>query len=205
MPRSKNRFDISPLVTTCRHSESVNTRVLRRIESQGPGRVLTPQDFGELGTRTAVATALKRHKAADTVPQLGRVLYDVPRLHRVLGTLWPDIDTISQQLARKDGLRLQPTGVHAANLLGLSEQVPAKVVFLTDGATRTVRLGPRKSRSSAQAERPLDPGAAQHRAGNVTPRQVAELRERLPAAQRAEILTTCTPHRCGCMRICARR
>jgi hypothetical protein len=44
-------------------------------------------------------------------------------------------------LAGCDRLRLPPSGAYAANLLGLSEQVPAKVVFLTDGATRAARIG----------------------------------------------------------------
>ena len=41
----------------------------------------------------------------------------------------------------RDGTRIQPTGAYAANILGLSEQVPAKVVFLTDGSSRTVKIG----------------------------------------------------------------
>ena len=101
-----------------------------------------PSDFADLGTRTAVATALKRHKAAGSTRLLGRGLYDVPRVHAALGTLWPAIESISRALERKDGLRLQPTCVYAANLLSLSEQVPAQVVFLTDGATRSVKVGP---------------------------------------------------------------
>jgi len=181
-----------------KHSESVDTQVLRRIESQGPGWVFTPHDLADLGTRTAVATALKRHKAAGTIRQLGRGLYDVPRVHSVLGTLWPDIDAVSQALARKDGLRLQPTGVYAANLLGLSEQVPAKVVILTDGATRTVKAGPTQitlkrttPRNMAAAGRLaglLIQALRSLGAGNVTTGHIAQLRKRLPAAQRAEVL-----------------
>src|SRR5208282_2626578 len=41
----------------------------------------------------------------------------------------------------RDCTRIQPTGTYAANILGLSEQVPAKVVFLTDGPSRTVKIG----------------------------------------------------------------
>lgn len=181
-----------------KHSESVDTQILQRIESQRPGWVFTPHDFADLGSRTAVATALKRHKAAGTIRQLGRGLYDVPRVHRVLGTLWPDIDAISQALARKDGLRLQPTGVYAANLLGLSEQVPAKVVILTDGATRTVKAGPTQitlkrttPRNMAAAGRLsglLIQALRSLGAGNVTAGHIAQLRQRLPAAQRAEVL-----------------
>jgi hypothetical protein len=53
----------------------------------------------------------------------------------------PDIQNVAKALARKTGTRLQPTGAAAANLLGLSEQVPAKVVFLTDGRSKHIRLG----------------------------------------------------------------
>lgn len=181
-----------------KHSKSVDTQVLRRIQSHGPGCVLTPHDFADLGTRTAVATALKRHKAAGTIRQLGRGLYDVPRVHRVLGTLWPDIEAISQALARKDGLRLQPTGVYAANLLGLSEQVPARVVFLTDGSTRTVKAGPtqitlkrttpRNMAAAGKLSGLLIQALRSLGAGKVTARHIAQLRKRLPAAQRAQIL-----------------
>ena len=37
----------------------------------------------------------------------------------------PDVSLVEQALERKDVLRLQPAGAYAANMLGLSEQVPA--------------------------------------------------------------------------------
>lgn len=45
-------------------------------------------------------------------------------------------------VTEKNKIRVQPAGVYAANLLGLSEQVPAKIVLLTDGGTRTIKAGP---------------------------------------------------------------
>lgn len=181
-----------------KHSESVDTLVLQRIRSHGPGWVFTPTDFADLGTRTAVATALKRHKAAGHIRLLGRGLYDVPRRHAVLGVLWPAIEPVAQALERKDGLRLQPSGVYAANLLGLSEQVPAKVVFLTDGATRQLTVGP----TDIQLKRttPRNMATAGRLSGlliqafrslgqaHVTPQRVEHLRRHLPASERASIL-----------------
>jgi hypothetical protein len=55
--------------------------------------------------------------------------------------LSPDIEKVAKALAGKDRIRLQPAGAYATNLLGLSEQVPARVVFLTDGPSRTVKIG----------------------------------------------------------------
>lgn len=181
-----------------KHTESVDTQVLQRIQSHGPGWVFTPSDFADLGTRTAVATALKRHKAAGSIRLLGRGLYDVPRVHAALGTLWPAIESISRALERKDGLRLQPTGVYAANLLGLSEQVPAQVVFLTDGATRSVKVGPTQINLKRTTPRHM---AAAGRLGGLliqalrslgaahtTPQRIEHLRTSLPPEERAKVL-----------------
>jgi hypothetical protein len=79
--------------------------------------------------------------AAKSIRRIARGLYDVPHQHPIVGLTAPDIDNVAKALAGKTGTRLQPTGAYAANLLGLSEQVPAKVVFLTDGISKHVRLG----------------------------------------------------------------
>ena len=124
-----------------KHKQSVDTQVLERIFAQGKGWVLTPTDFADLGSRTAVATALKRHKADGTIRQLGRGLYDRPRHDSKLGVLWPSLDAIVSAVKNRDAVRVQPTGAYAANLLGLSDQVPMRVFYLTDGPKRTIRLG----------------------------------------------------------------
>ena len=124
-----------------KHKQSVDTQVLERIFAQGKGWVFTPTDFADLGSRTAVATALKRHKADGTIRQLGRGLYDRPRHDSKLGVLWPSLDAIVSAVKNRDAVRVQPTGAYAANLLGLSDQVPMRVFYLTDGPKRTIRLG----------------------------------------------------------------
>jgi len=75
------------------------------------------------------------------IHRIARGLYLYPQTHPKLGVLSPTSDQIATALAGKDDLRIQPSGAYAANLLGLSEQVPAKVVFLTDGTNRKVKVG----------------------------------------------------------------
>jgi hypothetical protein len=94
-----------------------------------------------LGSRTAVATALKRHKKAGLIRQVARGLYERPRTHPKLGPLAPDIEAVAAALKSRDAIRLQPTGAYAANLLGLSDQVPMRIVYLTDGLTRRLKIG----------------------------------------------------------------
>lgn len=125
-----------------KHLDSVDTLVLKRIQTKRPGWVFTPAHFYNLGSRTAVATALKRLKATGKIRQLGRGLYDVPRNNPVLGILWPSVEAVTKAIQDKSGIRLQPAGAYAANLLGLCDQVPAKIIYLTDGATGTIKAGP---------------------------------------------------------------
>jgi hypothetical protein len=121
--------------------QSVEKAILSRIHGHGRGWVFTPRHFVDLGPRAAISSALKRHTDASRIRQLARGLYDYPREHNQLGTLAPDTDAVAKALTGRDAVRLQPAGAYAANLLGLSEQVPMKVVFLTDGPSRHVRIG----------------------------------------------------------------
>lgn len=123
---------------------SIDSKVLSRIYGHRGGWVFTPGVFRDLGNRTAVAAALKRHKQTGLIRQLARGLYDYPRSDPSLGVLTPKTDDIANALRDRDGTRLQPSGAHAANLLGLSEQVPVRVVYLTDGPSRQVQLGRRR-------------------------------------------------------------
>ncbi|MHB2026274.1 MAG: DUF6088 family protein [Elusimicrobiota bacterium] len=123
-------------------TNTVRKKLLARMRRLGSGKVHTSKDFLDLGSRDAVDQTLSRLTGSGTVKRLGRGLYYLPRVNPTLGiTLAPDMDDVAQTLARKTGSRVIPSGAVAANRLGLSTQVPAKPVYLTDGRTRTVRVG----------------------------------------------------------------
>jgi len=121
--------------------QSTYNKVISRIYGAGRGSVFSPSDFSDLGSRTAVATALKRHKQAGTIRQVARGLYDYPRKDPQFGLLSPSSDTVAKALAGRDAVRLQASGAYAANLLGLSDQVPMKIIYLTSGRSRSVQFG----------------------------------------------------------------
>lgn len=103
--------------------------------------VFTPPRFFDLGSENSVRKALQTLSEKGVIRRLGRGLYDYPASHPKLGVLTPTPEQIAMALAGKDKTRIQPSGAYAANLLGLTLQVPAQVTFLTDGATRTVTVG----------------------------------------------------------------
>jgi hypothetical protein len=123
-------------------SRAVEKKVLSRIHGGGRGTVFVPGDFLDLGSREAVDVALHRLVKQGAIRRLARGVYDYPKKHPILGDLSPSPDAVAKALAGRDRVRLQPAGAYAANVLGLSEQVPAKAVFLTDGPSRTVKVGP---------------------------------------------------------------
>jgi hypothetical protein len=121
---------------------SIQDKIVDRLRRQGRGKVFTPKDFLDIGSREAVDQALSRLAKAETVQRLRRGLYCYPRINERLGiAIPPDVDEIADALARQTGSRIVPSGATAANRLGLSTQVPAKPVYLTDGRSRQVRVG----------------------------------------------------------------
>ena len=121
-------------------AQSIENKIANRIHSKGAGWVFTPNHFLDLGSRAAVAQSLVRLVRAGTIRRLAHGLYDYPKKHPTLGDLPANYERIAQALAGRDNLRIQPSGAYAANLLGLTEQVPARIVFLTDGSNRTVQI-----------------------------------------------------------------
>jgi hypothetical protein len=176
---------------------SIETHISQRVKRSAHGTVFTPSTFAALGSRAAIDKSLQRLVAQGTLRRLARGWYDKPRTDPLLGTLWPSVDAVIKALVGKDKLRVQPAGVYAANLLGLSEQVPAKIVLLTDGVSRLVRVGPMRLMLKRTSPRKM--AAAGRLSGLViqafkslgapciTPERLAHLRKTLPAAERAKL------------------
>jgi hypothetical protein len=177
---------------------SIESGLARRIRGTGRGFVFTPSHFLDLGSRAAVDQALSRMAATGRIRRLARGLYDYPRHHRVLGELQPSAETIAKALSARDATRLQPAGAYAANLLGLTEQVPAKVVFLTDGASRIVVVGkqtivlkrttPRNMAASGRLSGLIIQALRHIGQRHVTEKTVTALQPRVPAEAREGLL-----------------
>lgn len=160
--------------------------------------MLVPADFLDIGSREAVGLALHRLARKGTIRRLARGVYDFPEEHPVLGPLQPSAEAVAKALAGRDRTRLQPAGAYAANALGLSEQVPAKAVFLTDGPSRTVRIGPMTIQLRRTTAKNM--AAAGRLSGlliqalrelgqeHVTPERRAHLKRTLPAEKRRELI-----------------
>jgi hypothetical protein len=179
-------------------TQSIESKIRAAINGRGRASVFVPADFLKIGSREAVGIALHRLVKEGTLRRLARGVYDFPKEHPKLGLLSPSAEAIARALAGRDRTRLQPAGAYAANALGLSEQVPAKAVYLTDGPARMVKVGPMTiqlrrttARNMAAAGRIsglLIQALRELGKDHVTPERRAHLKQTLPADQRRELL-----------------
>jgi len=122
-------------------TSNIQNKIVYRIRGKGRGWLFSAKHFLDIGTRGAVDKALSRLAKDEIIRRLDRGLYDYPEISFRLGALTPSADKIADMLAKRDHSRLQITGAQAANLLGLSTQVPARVVYLTDGNSKRIKIG----------------------------------------------------------------
>lgn len=175
-------------------AQSIENKIISRIYGKKRGWVFTPNYFLDLGSRTAVAQSLVRLAKSGTVRRLARGLYDYPKNHPDFGALPPDYKCVAQALAGRDNLRIQPSGAYAANLLGLTEQVPAKIVFFTDGPNRKVQIGkqtialkrttPKNMATAGRVSGLVIQALRYLKQGNIDSTVVAKLKRRLSDADK---------------------
>ena len=140
--------------------QSIHNKILARIRGKGRGCAFSSKDFLDLGDRNSVDKTLSRLCAQGIIRRVATGLYDFPRKDEELGgKLSPNIHQVAQAIARKNGVRIQQSGAQAANLLGLSTQVPAQVVYLTNGKSRTVDVADRMLIFKRAEPREMQPGS----------------------------------------------
>ncbi|MHC9062360.1 DUF6088 family protein [Nitrospira sp. CMX1] len=178
-------------------SHPIARKLLARLESSA-GAVVSVKDLTELGSRAAVDQALSRLVREGRILRVRRGLYAWPRTSALLKRpAVPSPDELAQAWAKKNGLRLVPSGAYAANLLGLTTQVPARITYYTNGRTKTLTLGPYSVRLLNRGPKTMDVAGrvsalvlqALRYVGKtgVTPEKIARLRSVLHKRDRADL------------------
>lgn len=122
--------------------QSVNKKVIFRIYGRGRGWAFSSNDFVEDFSRSQIDYALSELCREGKIRRVCRGIYDYPKFSELLQQeLSPDFDQVAQAFARKFNWRIQPSGDTALNLLGLSTQVPGRLVYLSDGPNRQYDIG----------------------------------------------------------------
>ena len=121
----------------------VTNTVIEELKKVQKGTILFVDDFLNFGNPESVKKALFRMEEKGLLIRLAHGVYLYPKTDKALGVLYPSTEEIAIAIAKRDRARIIPTGVQALNKLGLSTQIPLNVVFLTDGAARSIKIGKR--------------------------------------------------------------
>ena len=122
-------------------TQPMDALILRSMRSSRSASVFSLGHFAGIGSAAAIRQTLSRLVKAGKIRRIRRGLYDLPRQHPIIGQTAPDIMATVRALMNGSHAQWQFTGAYAANALGLSDQVPAKIVIQTDGVPRRVALG----------------------------------------------------------------
>jgi hypothetical protein len=123
-------------------SKSIELHIISRVYARGRGWAFSPKDFAQIGTRTSIDVALNRLLLKGVIRRVMRGVYDYPRYSKLLEQdLSPDLDQVANALARKFGWKIEITGPSALNLLGISTQVPGRIVYASNGPDKIYTVG----------------------------------------------------------------
>ena len=133
-------YHISDMIETAQTPDP-RSRLLARIASN-PDEVWTPSDFADLGARAVIDKTLQRLATSGDLRRIDRGLYDRPRENKLTGhPTVPDYRAVIRAVARRDQVRFVVDGMTAANDLGLTTAVPARIEVLADARLKPIKLG----------------------------------------------------------------
>lgn len=119
----------------------LKSTIAAQIDAAGSGQVWVPTDFARLGSRDAIDKTLQRMVQAGDLRRIDRGLYDKPTRNSLTKRpTTPDYRAVVEAIARRDWLRMLVDGMTAANDLGLTDAVPARVTIHTDARRRAIQL-----------------------------------------------------------------
>ena len=121
--------------------QNTTNEIIEQIKKNRRGKIFFADEFRKFGANDAVRQVLSRLCKKKILIRLSAGIYLYPKVDKDIGIVYPSIENIAKTIAKREKTRLIPTGTYALNALGLSTQVPTKVVFLTDGTARIVKVG----------------------------------------------------------------
>lgn len=120
---------------------SISDIIERKIENNRSGSIVVQSDFRGLGAATAINMSLSRLADKGKIRRLAHGIYYKPKTDALFGELLPSPEDVAETIARKERIQIRPSGAYALHKLGISTQVPTKLVYLTDGQRRKINIG----------------------------------------------------------------
>ncbi|GHU69689.1 hypothetical protein FACS189413_08990 [Bacteroidia bacterium] len=122
-------------------TENIENKIVAKMKKAKRGALFFADNFAAFGNIDTIYRTLNRLVAKGELGKVTNGIYYRPQIDSIIGKITPQIEDVANAIARRDKAKIVSTGAYALNRLGLSTQVPMKIVYLTDGSTRNVKVG----------------------------------------------------------------
>ena len=183
--------------------QSVENKIIEKIKNYKRGKIFFGDDFVKLGSADSIRQALQSLQKSELLVRVATGIYVYPKINKYEWLnkkyLLPSVDDIAQAIAKRDKIRIVPTGAYALNALGLSTQVVMNVVYITDGTPRRIKVGGGKGilfKHTSEVRRLafksnllmlLDSALREIGEGRIRPRHLEIIKEKLKFATQKDI------------------
>jgi predicted transcriptional regulator of viral defense system len=120
--------------------DNVHKHIEHLISRRKKGELIFPTDFRGKGSQSAIKMALSRINKEGKLKRLAHGIYYVPKTDPLFGAIYPAPEEVAEAIAKKEKVRIKPSGAYALHRLGLTTQVPTRLVYITDGENREIKI-----------------------------------------------------------------
>ena len=121
--------------------DTFENKILTKIKKAKRGTLFFSDNFSTFGNAETIRRSLNRLVEAGEIDRVTSGIFVRPQIDKLIGKITPKIEDIADAIARRDKAKIVPTGAYALNKLGLSTQVPMKIIYLTEGSARNIKVG----------------------------------------------------------------
>jgi len=122
--------------------KTARNRIFDRIRYKGKNWVFSAMDFTKDFKRWEIDQTLRELEKEGKIKRIIPGLYYYPSYSKLLQEMVaPDMQQIAYALARKFNWTIFPEGNTALNFLGLSTQIPAKHIYISNGRPCKYKIG----------------------------------------------------------------
>lgn len=122
---------------------NIKSSVVKEINESKPHSIFFIADYVDRGASETIRKILYESTLSGVLAKAGHGIYYKPKSSR-FGDVPIPLENIARKIAARDKCEILPTGSLAANLIGLSTQVPMNLSYITSGSTRTLDIDGRK-------------------------------------------------------------
>ena len=123
---------------------SIDDRIENRIHQAKEGTIFFADDFSDISSQSAIHTSLHRLEKRKVLSRVSHGIYAKPKISKLLNQeILPTAEEVALAIAKRDRAKILPSGSYAQYALGISTQVPLKLIYYTDGKARTIKVGKR--------------------------------------------------------------